>query len=314
MAMSLPEVVAAQRGVVIRRQLLIAGWTDGQIAAQLGARRWKRVYPGVYATFTGEPSWDQRVLAALLACGDGAVAGFQTAAALHGFGVRGKPLRIVVPASRRLTPPPGVVLTRSRALGENAVLGSFPPRTRVERTAIDLVDEAVRVDVAFAWLAGAVQQRCTTAARLHGAVELRRNIRHRREVLLALSDIAAGVHTELERRWLRIEQKHQLPPGRRQVGERGHGSTRWLDCDYDPYRVRVELDGRLGHDEVSERWRDLRRDNSAVVAGHLPLRFGWADLLTRGCVAAGQVATVLLRAGWPDRPRRCGASCEFPLR
>lgn len=82
------------------------------------------------------------------------------------------------------------------------------------------------------------------------------------------------MHTRLERRWLHIERVHGLPVGHRQFVAARAGGNRYVDCDYEPVPVRVELDGRLGHDRVLERWRDMARDNAAVVSGRLPLRYG----------------------------------------
>ena len=48
--------------------------TDGQITAQLRARRWQRGLPGVYVTYTGPLTPLAHVWVALLYCGDGATA------------------------------------------------------------------------------------------------------------------------------------------------------------------------------------------------------------------------------------------------
>ncbi len=70
----------------------------------------------------------------------------------------------------------------------------------------------------------------------------------------------------------------------------------------------VELDGRAAH-PITEAFRDLRRDNSLVLAGETVLRFGWVDVATRPCAVAGQVGQVLRRGGWAGRPRPCGPRC-----
>ena len=54
----------------------------------------------------------------------------------------------------------------------------------------------------------------------------------------------------------------------------------------------MELDGRIGH-VGKGRFRDMRRDNTHVLLGRPTLRFGHADVLTRPCDVAGQVAGVL---------------------
>jgi len=73
---------------------------------------------------------------------------------------------------------------------------------------------------------------------------------------------------------------------------------------YDPFRLVVELDGRVGHEGMG-RFRDMRRDNGSTVAGDATLRYGWADVVGRRCQVAGQVGSVLTARGWTGRLRRC---------
>jgi hypothetical protein len=74
-----------QAGAVSRAQLLASGMTDSQIDAQLNARRWQRIYPGVFVTFTGPLPELTRIWCAVLYAGDGAVASYRTAAWLQGI-------------------------------------------------------------------------------------------------------------------------------------------------------------------------------------------------------------------------------------
>jgi hypothetical protein len=52
----LSELAALQRGVLSRAQVLAAGLTDEVITARLSPGSWRRLYPGIYAVFTGEVS------------------------------------------------------------------------------------------------------------------------------------------------------------------------------------------------------------------------------------------------------------------
>lgn len=127
-----------------------------------------------------------------------------------------------------------------------------------------------------------------------------------------LDDVAAGAHSLLELLYLRdVERRHGLPRGRRQRPVQRGGQREWTDVSYDEYATLVELDGRLGHSEVAEAWRDMRRDNAAALAGEAALRYGWADVTGRPCEAAGEVGAVLRSRGWTGLPRRCGDSCTL---
>jgi hypothetical protein len=111
-----------------------------------------------------------------------------------------------------------------------------------------------------------------------------------------------------------VERAHGLPVGERQRRVCRAGRSQWSDVVYRmPLGIVVnELDGRLGHDEPFERWRDYARDNAGVVAGEATLRYGWADVLGRRCEVAAQTAQVLRGYGWTGELRRCGRACRVP--
>ena len=68
----LHELMLAQDGAISRRQLIDLGLNDKHVAAQLSGRRWRRVRPGVYFTFTGPARFRAHVWVAVLYAGDGA--------------------------------------------------------------------------------------------------------------------------------------------------------------------------------------------------------------------------------------------------
>jgi very-short-patch-repair endonuclease len=128
-------------------------------------------------------------------------------------------------------------------------------------------------------------------------------------LLAALADVAAGAHSPLELRYLRdVERAHGLPSGSRQHAVVRSGGRYFDDVRYPEYGVTVELDGRVAHpDEAC--WRDMRRDNSSVLAGRRVLRYGWADVAGRPCAVAAQVVAVLRAAGWRGAPHGCHRGC-----
>ena len=58
-----------QAGVVSRQQALDAGFTGKAIGWRLHTGAWRRVYQGVYATFTGKLSREARLWAVVLRLG-----------------------------------------------------------------------------------------------------------------------------------------------------------------------------------------------------------------------------------------------------
>lgn len=160
------------------------------------------------------------------------------------------------------------------------------------------------------WIAAACGARLTTPERISGAMRRRGRVAGRPMLAGLLEDVAAGCMSVLERRYLHdVERPHGLPEPARQ-SQRPRGGGYWYDDVYYPdFRVRIELDGRAAH-PAEQRWRDFRRDNSAVLSGDVVLRYGAADIRENPCGVAAQVAEVLRQRGWAGRRQRCQSSCR----
>lgn len=303
-------VWADQDGVATRHQLLSVGWTDGMIQANLAARRWQRVYDGVYAAYTGPLPRPTQIWAAVLLCGAGAAASHETAAELWGFlGVRAREVHVSVPVSRRVYGRRLVVVHNSAFLPKAAHPTASPPRTRVEATVVGLVNAAPRFRDAVAAITGSCQPRLTTPERLRAAVELRSKLRWRRDVIGVLADVSDGAETPLELAYVsRVERAHGLPVGKRQRHRRVERRVQWIDVDYADFHVRAELDGRLGHIGEGRR-QDRRRDNLSTEEGWATLRYGWVEVVEESCDVAEQVFRVLGAGGWRGRLKACGTGC-----
>src|SRR5688572_15757025 len=79
------ELVGAQHGVVTRRQLREAGLTDEAIDHRIERHRLHPLFAGVFAVGRREVSQEGRWMAAVLACGEGAVLSHESAAQLWGL-------------------------------------------------------------------------------------------------------------------------------------------------------------------------------------------------------------------------------------
>jgi very-short-patch-repair endonuclease len=304
----LDELLALQSGVLTRHQALTGGLTPDAIRARLAAGHWRRLYNGVYASFTGPPSRIAALWAAVLRAGRGAVLSHATAAELTGLLDEPAPaIHVTIPAARRVGRISGVIVHVSDRVAGHP--GRYPPRTRVEETVLDLASTCDSLDEAVGWLAKACGRRLTTAGRLEQAVRRRPRVRWRRELLAALEDVGQGTHSLLELRYLRaVERAHGLPSGVRQVVRSRPGGRYYDDVRYPDQHVQVELDGRAAHRELAA-FRDFRRDNAAAQAGLTVLRYGWSDITRRPCEVAAQVAAILRRHGWRGTVRPCCPTC-----
>ncbi len=302
-----------QENVLTREQLIEHGTTVSQIRAQVRARRWRQIHPGVYYLSNGPITRGAELWAGLLWAGDGGVLGFESAAEVVGltpFRSVGSPVTVVVRWERRARTRPGIVVRRRRHLARMIRRG-MPPSTTVEHTVLDLASESPSVRDAVGWITAAYRLHLTTPDALAAALRSRVRLRRRRLLESLLITVPDDTESPLEVEYhLRVERAHGLPRAKRQVRANLGGRRIRRDVDYDEYGTVVELDGRLGHDDPQHRFRDMDRDNETTVEGKRTLRYGAADVFGGPCRVARQVGGVLARAGWTGTLRTCGPNCR----
>jgi hypothetical protein len=284
------------------------------IRSRVRRQAWLPLYPGVYTILTGPPGRSARLWAAVLYSGSGALLSHETAAELHGLAdAPSNPIYVTVPGQRRVIPAEGISIYRSARALEAAQGRTYPPRTRVEETVLDLTQAAATFDDVCGWVTTAFARDLTDDARLRKAMSARPKLRWRADLDELIAAAAGGDHSVLEYRYDRdVERAHRLPAARRQVPFTGPGGRRGRrDRVYGDYALVVELDGRLAHPDENQ-WKDKARDNAAVVAGMQTLRYGWTQVRREPCEIAIEVAMVLRLHGWPSRPRACSPGCPAP--
>jgi hypothetical protein len=298
------KLIADQGGVISRSQGAEFGLAGEEMRNRVRFADWQRLQRGVYATFSGDIRRETRLWAALLRAGPEAVLSHQTAAELYGLLERPSPMiQLTVPATTNPVKHgkiPGVVVHRSRILDVTRHPVLSPPRTRIEHTVLDLIEEMDDPADRYDLICRAVGGRLTTAARVREALDRRSRFRDRREAESALGDAGQGALSNLERWYLRgVERRHKLPVAARQARVRIGGKSSYLDNLYEDYLVCVELDGAAAH-PAGEQWRDKRRDRrNLAVEKIVAMRFGYLDLHTQEaqCRTAGEVAGVLRHRG-----------------
>ncbi len=134
------DIARQQHGVATYKQLCGAGLDAAAVARRTKAGRLHRVHRGVYAVGHTALSREGRWMAAVLACGEGAVVSHRSAAVLWGLlPPRSGPVHISVPRIGGKATRGGIRLHRSRTLNPAATTRRRGiPVTKPARTIADL--------------------------------------------------------------------------------------------------------------------------------------------------------------------------------
>ena len=281
------ELASRQHGVVSGAQLTELGFGRQAIARRLQGRRLRRLHPGVYAVGHWSLTPESRDLAAVFACGPGALLSHRAAGRRHRLLRDG---RIEVTARRGLKPKPGVVVHTTRFVhAEDAVLVDGIPTTSIARTLIDLADvlndrslaAAVNeAEVRRVFDLKAVQR---TLDRLPGRRGRARLLR----VLAAYAEPLPYSTSEAERRFLELCAGHDLPRPQR-VTVAGYE----LDFYWPDARLAVEVDGRAFHRTRRAFHEDRRRDRRLAAEGIQVARIPWLDLTRSAAALAAELRAI----------------------
>lgn len=290
-----------------REQVFGLGLTRRPLDRLVGEGRWLRLDPGLYVVHDQPPAWVGLAWGGVLIGGPDSRLGGTAAGFLHELSAEPDQIQVMIPWTS-VTANRGVWrFVRERSGVRSARSVGEPPRLALEDTVLDLTEQATETEV-IDLVTKAVQTRRTSPERLLRSVRGRTRLSHRRLLINLLGDVAAGAESALELEYLRdVERAHGLPAGERQQPA---GRTR-QDVRYGRFSTVVELDGRLGHEGMG-RFRDMRRDNAALVKGQATLRYGYIDVHCRGCEVAAEVATVLAARGWSGPHERCPRCRDVP--
>jgi hypothetical protein len=297
--------------VLTYEEAAASGVSRSAMRHALATGRWQNPHPGVLVKHSGSLTRRQVLEAALSYGGPDAALSHESAAECHRLRTARKTsVAITVPHGQRLTSRPGLVVHRTRqwTSAEVTVVGGLRCTT-AERTTLDLAELAPKASRAIAIIADAVGSRRTTSRRLLDQAKRHNRLRWREAIMDALAETAEGAVSPLEIHHSKICRDHGLPVGVRQKRLILHGRVAYVDELLEPYGMVTELDGRLGHDETLERWRDMDRDNANVEQNRIPIRLGWEDLLDRPCEVAWRRARMMRKRGWTGRVKSCGVGC-----
>ena len=261
------RLASSSHGVVTRAQLLAAGLSVAEIKSRLRSGALLLAYRGVYRVGHRAPSHEARYLAAVWACGEGALLSGRAAGHLLGIVATSPSMpEVTAPTERRI---PGIRTHRNRTRVDGFVWRGIPVTTPA-RTLVDLSSVLAVADLAracheagirFGTAPGEVE---TILATHEGAGKLRRVLRGDEQVSLSA----------LERRFRALLRREGLPLP---VMNRPAGG-RYVDCRWVEQRLTVELDGYRYHASRYAWERDRRREREAYARGDQFRRYTWGDV------------------------------------
>jgi hypothetical protein len=266
--------------VISLPQLQLLGLSSSAVAKRVAAGRLHRQYRGVYSVGHEVIPWQGHVMAAVLACGTGAVASHHAAARLHGLLLAAGGRHVTVPGRRVRVP--GIEIHRTHSLEpwqltrEQRIPCTDWPRTIVDvagadgrRAAERMIDRAEQL-------------------RIFDLTALRRELDHRpgrkgaRNVRAALGQPEiAWTRSVLEEAFFAICEAAGLP--RPQVNmpivlDDG-GPHVEADFAWPELKLIVETDGWETHGTRRAFGSDRRRDRRLDLAGWRVLRYTWHEVM-----------------------------------
>lgn len=288
-----------QHGVFTFDQALSCGFSASAIQRRVASGRWVRVHKGVYRLAGSVRTFEQRTMAAVLACGGGAVAFRRTAGALFGVeGVEPETVEVAVRWERRPT-----LAHRSTTLirSDLTVIGVIPVTTP-QRTIMDLAS-VLQAEPLEDALDDLIRRRRVHPRRLEERLErMRRNGCMGLGLLLELVKVrttksVSGSRREnvVRRALARAGLPEPIP--QYEIYDKDGRFVARPDLCYPEQKLYIEYDGGH-HESPRQRQRDIDRQNRLSALGWRPLRFTKVSL--RGPMS---VLLEIVRTSWEETRR-----------
>jgi very-short-patch-repair endonuclease len=257
-----------QYGVVARSQLLALGLGADAIDHRLQRRRLHPLHRGVYAVGQRQLRREAHWMAAVLACGPGAVLSYLAGGA-HWQLVRDRgPCDVTAPSARRSRS--GIRVHEAELPADEMTVHHGIPITTVPRTLFDLaavipqrqLERAINeAEVLHLWDELSLDHLLRRYPRHKGNRAVRAALQKRREG-------SSATKSDLEEMFLALTDAAGIP--RPEINAMVEGFE--VDAVWRDAHLVVELDGRDTHGTAAAFERDRERDRALQVAGWRPVR------------------------------------------
>jgi very-short-patch-repair endonuclease len=237
--------------------------------------RLQRLYRGVYAVGHRALRREGRYLAAVLACGPGAVLSHRSAAAHWGL-LGTDQARIDVTAPRSRSGVEGIRLHRARSLdARDTTVHDAIPITTIARTLLDLA-ATVRADRLERAYAQALHLRLYDHRAITDVLARANGHRGRAALAQATAREPKWTRNRFEARFLQLIRAAGLPEPlvNHVLAVPDHGRAE-VDFYWPAQRIVVETDGWETHGTRAAFEADRAKDAALTAAGHRVVRFTW---------------------------------------
>ena len=288
----MPDLAYGQHGVISVRQLIALGWSHAAIARAVRDGYLIRIHRGVYAVGHTRLTARGRWMAAVLACGDGALLSHRAGAALHDLWPVPSGLIDVTALTARKSD--GVRCHRSRTLhpDDRDVVDGIPV-TAVPRIFLDMA-EILTAQRLRTLLEQAQRRDLLNPARINamlGRSNGHRGVAKLRAALAQLHDEAPWTQSELERNFLEFVRAAGLPEPQTNVIV----DEILADCFWPEHNLVAELDGFDFHRDREVFESDRHRRTVHTLAGRRCINIT-QRMIERGAKALRADLFALLRA------------------
>jgi hypothetical protein len=282
-------VAARQHGMVSVGDLHGLGVGKGSIEKAVSSGRLIRVHVGVFAVGYVPRTRESRWMAAVLACGEGALLSHRCAASHWRIREGVGPRVDVTVDTRNGRSRRGILVHRVPLAPPDVATHLGIPTTSPSRTLVDVSFE-VGVDELQRALREMQFQRLFDLAAVQEVLARRPSRK-----LQPLIDDVVCLQTGIEDEFFDLCDRYGLP---RPLTQRRVEGVK-VDFWWPEHRLVVETDGWWAHSTFDAFQRDRSNTNRLQLSGHTVLRFTFADIQRRGATTARQVRRALGRFDHP---------------
>jgi predicted transcriptional regulator of viral defense system len=293
------ELATGQHGVLSLPQLKSFGITARGAQSRATAGQLHRIHHGVYSLTPEELlSTRGRYMAAVLACGSGAVISHRSAAAVHGLRATARGKIELTVARRSTLQRPGLEVHRSTTLtAADMTIVDGIPVTTVARTIADLADVLPERAVERAL------EQATNMEILDGRALADQISRHPRGACLrrltSHGRIDAPTESVHDERFLALCRSAGVPEPERQIWLDPHDGGPMVRADFlwREQRLVIETDSVRFHGTLSAFESDRRRDQRLILAGWRVIRITWRQVIETPRLVIGLLQNLLPDGG-----------------